>query len=167
MEPHDPTIQTMRSIFNQFKKPYLNEHLGGGYTNNTNDSNNTNNSNNTNDTNNSNNTNNSKQDVELGMTNVKNHIEELYNIVMGVIKNNGVVPPNYDDKKRAVCSVFEKKGVFPALRANPSLKDSLSYYATLDLRTYPYTVSSQHIDILNKKGVKPIPVIVGNDEQNA
>ena len=152
MEPHDPTIQTMRSIFNQFKKPYLNEHLGGGYTN---------------DTNNTNNTNNSKQDVELGMTNVKNHIEELYNIVMGVIKNNGVVPPNYDDKKRAVCSVFEKKGVFPALRANPSLKDSLSYYATLDLRTYPYTVSSQHIDILNKKGVKPIPVIVGNDEQNA
>jgi len=149
MEPHDPTIQTMRSIFNKFKKPYLNEHLGGGYTNNTN------------------NTNNTKQDVELGMTNVKNHIEELYNIVMGVIKNNGVVPPNYDDKKRAVCSVFEKKGVFPALRANPSLKDSLSYYATLDLRTYPYTVSSQHIDILNKKGVKPIPVIVGNDEQNA
>ena len=149
MEPHDPTIQTMRSIFNQFKKPYLNEHLGGGYTN---------------DTNNTNNTNNSKQDVELGMTNVKNHIEELYNIVMGVIKNNGVVPPNYVDKKRAVCSVFEKKGVFPALRANPSLKDSLSYYATLDLRTYPYTVSSQHIDILNKKGVKPIPVIVGNDE---
>jgi hypothetical protein len=152
METQDPTIQTMRSIFNQFKKPYMNEHSGGGGDTEENDSNNTDNI---------------KQDVELGMMNVKNHIEELYNIVTGVIKNNGVVPPNYDDKKRAVCSVFEKKGVFPALRANPSLKDSLSYYATLDLRTYPYTVSSQHIDILNKKGVKPIPVILGNDEQNA
>lgn len=37
------------------------------------------------------------------------------------------------------------------------------YYATLDLRTYPYTVSIGHIDILNNKGVKPIPVVVGNN----
>lgn len=149
MEPQDPTIQKMRSIFNQFKQPYLNEHSGGGRDIEEDDSNNTDNI---------------KQDVELGMTNVRNHIEELYDIVMGVIKNNGVIPLTYDDKKRAVCSVFEKKGIFPALRANPSLKDELSYYTTLDLRIYPYTVSSKHIDLLDKKGVKPIPVIVGNDD---
>jgi hypothetical protein len=147
MEPEDSTIKTMRSIFNQFKQPYLNEHSGGGDT--------------ENDT--ENDTNNSNQNVERGMMNVKNHIEELYEIVMGVIKNNGVIPDTYDSTKRAVCSVFEKKGVFPALRANPSLKDTLAYYATLDLRTYPYTGSVKHIDVLNKTGVKPAFSIIGND----
>ena len=154
MEPLHPVITAMRKLINKFKIPYMNEHSGGGEANNNDNSDNSDNSNNTD---------NNKQNVQMEITDVIKHLNELYMILVEVIKANGVIPKTTDMNKRAVYSVFEKGGVFPGLREDISLKESMLYYATLDLRTYPYTVSIGHIDILNNKGVKPIPVVVGNN----
>ena len=151
MEPLHPVITSMRKLINKFKIPYMNEHSGGGDDNE--DSSDSENEN----------TDNNKQNVKKEISDVNHHLNDLYMILVEVIKSNGVIPKTDDLNKKAVYSVFEKAGVFPGLRDDPSLKESMLYYATLDLRTYPYTVSIGHIDILNNKGVKPIPVVVGNN----
>ena len=154
MEPLHPVITTMRKLINKFKIPYMNEHSGGGNNDNNNDE--------SSDSENEN-TDNNKQNVKKEISDVNHHLNDLYMILVEVIKANGVLPKTDDLNKKAVYSVFEKAGVFRGLREDPSLKESMLYYATLDLRTYPYTVSIGHIDILNNKGVKPIPVVVGNN----
>lgn len=152
MEPLHPVITSMRKLINKFKIPYMNEHSGGGKNDNDESSDSENE-----------NTDNNKQNVKKEISDVNKHLNDLYMILVEVIKANGVIPKTDDLNKKAVYSVFEKAGVFPGLREDPSLKESMLYYATLDLRTYPYTVSIGHIDILNNKGVKPIPVVVGNN----
>lgn len=154
MEPLHPVITSMRKLINKFKIPYMNEHSGGGKNDNDNED--------SSDSENEN-TDNNKQNVKKEISDVNKHLNDLYMILVEVIKANGVIPKTDDLNKKAVYSVFEKAGVFPGLREDPSLKESMLYYATLDLRTYPYTVSIGHIDILNNKGVKPIPVVVGNN----
>jgi hypothetical protein len=152
MEAEDPVVKSLRSIFNMFKQSYVNEQSDEDSED---------------DSNETNNTNNTKQNIEAVMSNVKNHIGDLHNIVMRVIKANGHIPADFNEKQRIVSSVFEKRGVFPALRANPALKEKLEYYTILDLGTFTYTTSPKHIDILTKKGVKPINVIIGNDVLNS
>jgi len=137
----DP-IANLRDTINKFKTPYLSEHLGGGQRGGDH----------------------SIQDVEEEMKDVRHHIDNLYQILAEVIRANGVVPPTTDMTKKAVYSVFEKNGVFPALRADPSLKDKMLYYANLDMRTYPYTLNTGHITILAEKGIKPVDVIIPNKE---
>jgi len=138
----DP-IANLRDTINKFKAPYLSEHLGGGGQIGGKHS---------------------IQDVEEEMNDVRHHIDNLYQIITEVIRANGVVPSTDDITKKAVYSVFEKNGVFPALRADPSLKDKMLYYANLDMRIYPYTLNSHHITILAEKGVKPVDVIIPNKE---
>ena len=135
-------VANLRDTINKFKTPYLSEHLGGGQRGGDH----------------------SIQDVEEEMKDVRHHIDNLYQIITEVIRANGVVPNTNDMTKKGVYSVFEKNGIFPALRANPELKDKLLYYAKLDLRTYPYTLNSHHITILAEKGVKPVDVIIPNKE---
>jgi hypothetical protein len=137
----DP-IANLRDTINKFKAPYLSEHLGGGQVGGKH----------------------SIQDVEEEMKDVRDHIDNLYQIITEVIRANGVIPSTDDITKKAVYSVFEKNGVFPALRADPSLKDKMLYYANLDMRTYPYTLNTGHITILAEKGVKPVDVIIPNKE---
>ena len=138
----DTVIANLRDTINKFKTPYLSEHLGGGQVGG----------------------NRSIQDVEGEMKDVRDHIDNLYQILAEVIRANGVLPSTDDITKKAVYSVFEKNGIFPALRANPSLKDKLLYFANLDMRTYPYTLNTNHITILNERGVKPVDVIIPNKE---
>ena len=72
-------------------------------------------------------------------------IQNLYNILSEVFDNKGVIPPTADINKKAVLLVFEKRGILPALRNDPSLKDDLKYYAKLDLYDYPYTISPIYV----------------------
>jgi len=83
------------------------------------------------------------------------HIDKLYRIISETIAAGGTPPPTNDLNAKSVNSVFEKRGIWPALRADPSLKDRMSYYAILDLRTYPDTLSMAHIDEQNTEHVNP------------
>ena len=139
----DTVIANLRDTINKFKAPYLSEHLGGGGQVGGKHS---------------------IQDVEEEMKDVRDHIDNLYQILSEVIRANGVVPTTDDMTKKAVYSVFEKNGIFPALRADPSLKEKMLYYANLDMRTYPYTLNTNHITILAEKGIKPVDVIIPNKE---
>lgn len=139
-------IANMRSLINEFKKPYLVEHSttedksddevqDGGHM----------------------------QDVASEMKDTKDHIDTLYRILVEVINANGVIPNTSDMTKKAVYSVFEKNGIFPALRVRPSLKDDLLYFAKLDMRTYPYTLNTHHITVLADKKIQPSNIIIPNE----
>ena len=144
MTDEESVVKTLRETINKFKAPYLSEHYGGCKVQMGGDH--------------------SIQDIKEEMNDVRNHIDNLYQIIMEVIKANGVVPSTTDMTKKAVYAVFEKNGVFPALRANPSLGSILAHYATQDMRTYPYTFNAAHIDNLAKKRVVPIDIIIPNKE---
>jgi hypothetical protein len=126
----DPVIIKVRDIFNQFKQPYLlGPTEGGGEASNTNPE---------------------IQDMSNFEEGHK-HLRELYMIFVEVVHNGGVLPSNADTMKRAVNSVFENQGIYPALRNNPELKEPLLYHAHTDLITFPDTISRKHINKLIRK----------------
>jgi len=133
----DPVVRKMRALFNEFKRPYLLESTEGE---------------NENDP--------TIQNTDI-LTKVEEHIGNLFNIVSKCIVAGGKGCGG-DDNERAVHAVFEKRGIYPALRANPELKEPMLYYAKLDLRTYPYTFNPGHIDELNTNMVESNTVIVPN-----
>ena len=126
----DPVIIKVRDIFNQFKQPYLlGPTEGGGEASNTN-----------------------PEIQDMGnFEEGHKHLRELYMIFVEVVNNGGVLPSNADTMKRAVNTVFENQGIYPALRNNPELKQPLLYYAHTDLITYPDTISRKHINKLIRK----------------
>ena len=128
MEHENDAITKMRELFNQFKAPYFAEQ----------DS--------------------SNADQSLTVVDSTGNIfSELYQIVSEVINNGGVIPKTNDINKRAIYTVFEKGGIFPALRADPSLQEEMLRYAQLDLKTYPFSYK-KHIAVLN---TNKIPVTIG------
>lgn len=95
------------------------------------------------------------------------NIGKLYTIISETIAACGTPLPTNDLNAKSVNAVFEKKGVWPALRADPSLKDNMAYYAKLDLRTYPDTLSMHHIDEQNNTKVEPaVNITPGDDDIN-
>ena len=94
------------------------------------------------------------------------NIGKLYTIISETIAAGGTPLPTNDLNAKSVNAVFEKKGVWPALRDNPSLKDDMAYYAKLDLRTYPDTLSMRHIDELHNTKVTPAENLVEPTEDD-
>ena len=141
MTDEESVVKTLRETINKFKAPYLTEHYGGEET-----------------------TVNSIQNVQGGMQNVRNNMHSLYLIIMKVIKAHGYVPETNDLTEKSIYSVFEKNGVFPAVRADSSLSEGLSRVLYQDLIVYPYTGNNEHIDKLVSAGVKPphYKIIVSN-----
>lgn len=132
MEPSDSqAINIFRKTINEFKRPMLTEHYGGG-----------NESEEKTQLGGDVNT----QDVELGMNEVKGELHKLYMILTDAIQANGNIPQSEDMTKNVIYRVFEKNGIFPALRANPKLKETLLHFLKLDLLVYPYTLSPNIID---------------------
>lgn len=84
------------------------------------------------------------------MEGIFSNIDSLYFTMKPIIEQGGSIPQNAD---KAVV-VFEKQGVLPALRNNPSLKPALLRYLTLDLHTYPYTLNPTHISKLAEANVE-------------
>jgi len=95
------------------------------------------------------------------------NIGKLYTIISETIAAGGTPRPTNDLNAKSVNAIFEKKGVWPALRADPSLKDNMAYYAKLDLRTYPDTLSMAHINELHNVKVEPaINMVPGRHDIN-
>jgi len=120
----EQVVQNMRKTCEEFKRPYLIGPTEKKY--------------------NSNKTDPNIQDMGV-LDRGEKEIQNLYNILNEVFDNKGVISPTADINKKAVLLVFEKRGILPALRNDPSLKDDLKYYAKLDLYDYPYTISPLHV----------------------
>lgn len=137
----DVQIKLLRETIKEFKKAYLSEDAEedtGDY---------------------------SIQNVESGITDIRKHLDTLYQILLEVFKNNGNVPNTHDTVKKSIYTVFENKGIFPALRANlGTLKEKFIHYLILDLHTYPFTISTTHINNLKKRGIVGSKKIVSNKE---
>ncbi len=78
------------------------------------------------------------------------NIDSLYFIMKPILEAGGVLPPNVDKS----VLVFERQGILPSLRNDPSLKSPLLRYLTLDLHTYPYTLNPIHISKLVEANVE-------------
>lgn len=107
---------------------------------------------------------------ELQMTGRVNQIFQIFtkmhDTLAAVITKGGDVTCEGLDEK-ALCAVFEKNGVFAALRADPILKDDLLRYLRSDLYEYPYTLNIELIQQFEKNGVNAIvPQIKTNEEAN-
>ncbi|NBV77187.1 hypothetical protein EBR66_03430 [bacterium] len=87
-----------------------------------------------------------RQNVENVMTHVIHTLDNIYISLLNVIQANGEIPTNVNEDIKLLYFAFEKYGIFPALRADPSLKDDLMYYAEQDLRIYPYTLNPSLIN---------------------
>lgn len=85
------------------------------------------------------------------------NIGKLYTIIAETIAAGGAPQPTNDLNTKSVNAIFEKKGVWPALREDPSLKDDMAYYAKLDLRTFPDTLGIEHID--EQKTAHVVPAV--------
>jgi hypothetical protein len=129
----DP-IQDTRVLINQFKKAYLEVGQTGGAV--------------------SSDTKAELQSLE-NLDEAERSLRDLYLILHEVVMAGGRLPSTTDINKRAIYTVFEKAGIFPALRKNPELKDDLLHYLKLDLITYVYTYKPDHIDKLVSAGISP------------
>lgn len=133
----DP-IKSLRKLMNMFKQPYLLGVTEGGID----------------SVSQIKKTDPEIQDME-NYSDAHENIGKLYTIISETIAAGGVPRPTNDLNTKSVNAIFEKKGVWPALRADPSIKDDMAYYAKLDLRTFPDTLSMSHIDEQNAAHVKP------------
>lgn len=133
----DP-IKSLRRLINMFKQPYLLGVTEGGIESVSQIK---------------------KTDPEIqdmdNYTDAHENIGKLYTIIAETIAAGGAPRPTDDLNAKSVNAVFEKKGVWPALRTDPSLKDDMAYYAKLDLRTFPDTLSMSHIDEQQTANVTP------------
>lgn len=83
---------------------------------------------------------------------VLDKLDFLYSILEAAIKNGGE-NTNPDLDARAVSSIFEKNGMFAALRENSALRDELLKCLIIDLKVYPFTLNTKLINAFIQKGV--------------
>jgi hypothetical protein len=128
--PENATTDKFRELLNDFKRPILEQDGGGD----------------------------AEQSLEH-IDQVLKSLDRLHAILADAINAGGNMPPSDDMERRAVCAVFEKEGVLPALRADPSLKEELLRILNLYLKTYPYTISTTHMKQLAANKVDSSPEI--------
>lgn len=110
-------VALFRKLLNQFKQPYLSRT----------------------------NAEDGNQDVSM-VDEVEKNIQHLYFILKPVIASGGVANETQDITKKGVISVFEKAGILPALRQDPTLKGDLLNALETDLYMYPLTLNTALID---------------------
>jgi hypothetical protein len=87
---------------------------------------------------------NSEQDMTI-LTTVQKKMDELYTGIKELIDNNGEHQKGGSLDKYALFQIFERKGIFTALKENPDLKPLLLRSLAICLKEYPYTYSIEHI----------------------
>jgi hypothetical protein len=128
-----PILQKFRRILNDFKRPYIEKTEefteNGGIP--------------------------GEERQNVGaLEDIFKNIEMLYYILEPILRNGGKIDGIKDIHVRSVLQPFEVSGIFPALRADPSLKEGLLRCIQLDLRMYPYTLNTKHVKELALKGVE-------------
>ena len=87
---------------------------------------------------------NAGQDMSV-LTHMEKQLDDLHGGVKELIDNNGVVQAGGGLDKHSLYQLFERKGIFTALKNNPQLKDVLLRSLHLILKEYPFTRSIKHI----------------------
>jgi hypothetical protein len=126
MEQENHVLSKFRNLLNQFKRPYIEMTNAPAPA---------------------------SPDItqDVGKLNdIFENIHNLYMLLKPILVSGGKVPESLqaDADTMEIVAVFEKEGILPALRASPSLKDSMLRFLKLDLETYPYTLNPGHIKVL-------------------
>jgi hypothetical protein len=131
LQEHE-VLSRFRTLLNDFKRPYLQQTEAPGKKGD------------------------SADQTLKALDDVFENIHQLYVLLKGVVEAGGKIPDTVapDSEKGAVLRVFETQGIFPTLRAQPALKESMLRYLTLDLETYPYTLNPKHISMLAKYDIE-------------
>jgi hypothetical protein len=87
---------------------------------------------------------NAGQDMSV-LTKVEEQLDGLHRGVKELIDNNGQVQAGGGLDKHSLYQLFERKGIFTALKSNPELKPLLLRSLHLILKEYPFTRSVKHI----------------------
>jgi len=87
---------------------------------------------------------NAGQDMSV-LTKVENELDGLHGGIKELIDNNGVVQAGGGLDKHSLYQLFERRGIFTALKNNPGLKPLLLQSLHLILKEYPFTRSIKHI----------------------
>lgn len=87
---------------------------------------------------------NAGQDMGV-LKNVETQLDSLHGGVKSLLENNGTVQSGGSLDMHSLFQVFERKGIFTALKQNPALKPVLLRSLHLILKEYPFTRSIQHI----------------------
>lgn len=87
---------------------------------------------------------NSDQDMNV-LNSIQKKMDELYVGVKELVDNNGEHKKEGSLDKYALFQIFERKGIFTALKGNPELKPLLLRSLAIFLKEYPFTYSVQHI----------------------
>lgn len=128
-----PIVQKFRRILNEFKRPYIEKTEefaeNGGMSGE------------------------GRQDVGV-LEEIFKNIETLYYVLEPILRNGGKTEGIQDIHIRSILQPFEVKGIFPALRADPTLKEELLRCIHLELRMYPYTLNTKHVRELAENQVE-------------
>jgi hypothetical protein len=137
----NPLLTKFRGLLSEFKRPYIEKTNAAGPG--------------------------EHQDL-AHLDKVFQNIDQLYFLLKPIVDAGGVVPQGAEKgPASAVIAVFEREGIFPSLRADPSLKEDMQRLLTLDLHTYPYTISTRHINALASGAVESHQgELVPNTEQS-
>jgi hypothetical protein len=87
---------------------------------------------------------NAGQDMAV-LKNVEKQLDSLHGGVKSLLENNGDVQAGGSLDMHSLFQVFERKGIFTALKENPALKPILLRSLHLILKEYPFTRSVKHI----------------------
>jgi len=120
----EETIQKFEEILNQLKEPYLNATEPDPNVEEVDP--------------------NAGQDMSV-LTRVEEQLDGLHGGVKELIDHNGQVQAGGSLDKHSLYQLFERKGIFTALKNNPALKPLLLRSLHLILKEYPFTRSIKHI----------------------
>lgn len=87
---------------------------------------------------------NAGQDISL-LIDIEKALDGLHGGVKELIDGNGKIQEGGSLDKHSLYQLFERKGIFTALKENPALKDMLLRSLHLILKEYPFTRSIKHI----------------------
>jgi hypothetical protein len=103
--------------------------------------------------------NNSGQDVETVLGAVGGRMDEIHKALTNAINNTQVAG---GEAGPSINNLLEQNGILPALRADPSLKESLIAAANRHLKEYPYSRNVNHANNLKNTATPSNTNIIPN-----
>lgn len=104
---------------------------------------------------------NSEQDVSI-LPEIERRLDTLCGAIRQLIHSNGSVQENNNLDMQSLYDLFERKGIFTALKSNPGLKERYLESANTILKQYPFTRNIKHVRKL--KGTPSYREIIPNNE---
>jgi hypothetical protein len=85
------------------------------------------------------------QDVSHVVAKLDENLDTLYRCIRELIDNDGALKENSSLDMHSLHQLFERKGIFTAMKNNQELKGMLIRSLDLNLKEYPYTQNVNHV----------------------